>query len=277
MRHADIIVSRDNPQHLHQPQRLSNNKSSIKDEASITNTVIRNDNDTIANHDRYTYIPEEKDELLFEKKKSTVVLLGRLLLKCGCPCHRVDDTLQHTAKLLELDASFSFLPDSVLITFTNGDDSQSIMVKSPQGYDNGKIAKINDIMNLFHRGEVDLDRCLVLLHDVATSTPTCGVWSTVLSFAFSSFSASVMMFDGTWIDACISGFLGLLVAVLYITSVYFPIYARVFEISASACVAIIAKALHKYCCFASVAISAILILLPGYTMTVGVVIFVYLN
>ncbi|KAI7901170.1 uncharacterized protein BX663DRAFT_475603 [Cokeromyces recurvatus] len=214
---------------------------------------------------------EEKDELLFEKKKSIIILLGRLLLKCGCPCHRVDDTLQHTSALLELDTSFSFLPDSVLITFTNREDNQSIMVKSPQGYDNGKIAKINDIMNYFHKGEIDLDQCLVFLHEVATATPTCGIWSTILSFSFSSFAASAMMFDGTWIDACISGILGLLVAILYIMSTYFPIYSRVFEISVSACVAIITKAMHSYCCFTSVAMSAILILLPGYTMTVGVI------
>jgi uncharacterized membrane protein YjjP (DUF1212 family) len=163
------------------------------------------------------------------------------------------------------------LPDSVLITFTQGDETQSIMVKSPQGYDNGKIVMINDIMNFFHRGEIDLDRCLILLHDVATAPPTCGVWSTVLFFALSSFSASAMMFGGSWIDASISGALGLLVAILYILSAHFPIYARVFEISASVAVAIIARALHNYCCFTSVAMSAILILLPGYTMTVGVV------
>lgn len=145
------------------------------------------------------------------------------------------------------------------------------MVKSPQGYDNGKLAKINDIMNLFHRGEMDLDRCLVLLHDVATSPPTCGNWSTILFFTFSSFAASAMLFGGTWIDASCSGLLGFIVAILFLMSAQFPIFARVFEISASVLVAILTRALHKYCCFLSVAMPSILILLPGYTMTVGVV------
>lgn len=172
---------------------------------------------------------------------------------------------------MSLDASFSFLPDSILITFTNASDTQSIMVKAPQGYDNGKMAKINDIMNNFHRGEIDLDHCLVVLHEVATAPPTCGFWSTLIFFTASSFTASAMMFGGSWIDASISGALGLMVAILYLLSGYFPIYARVFEISASVFVALIAKTLHNYCCFTSVAMSAILILLPGYTMTVGVV------
>ncbi|KAI7881244.1 uncharacterized protein EV154DRAFT_575547 [Mucor mucedo] len=262
MRRADIMVSRDNPQHLHQ-HRLSGMISAnpAEDEAT-TSTMIENP---------HTHHHAEKDELLYEKKKSVIILLGRLLLKCGCPCHRVDEALQHTAKLLVLDASFSFLPDSVLITFTNASDSQSIMVKSPQGFDNGKIVKINDIMNNFYRGEIDLDRCLVVLHEVATAPPTCGLLSTLIFFTASSFTASAMMFGGTWIDACISGSLGLMVAILYILSGYFPIYARVFEISASVLVALITRALHNYCCFTSVAMSSILILLPGYTMTVGVV------
>lgn len=170
-----------------------------------------------------------------------------------------------------VDAAFSFLPDSVLITFTNINDTQSIMVKSPQGYDHGKIVSISDIMNHFHRGEIDLDQCLVLLHEVATAPPTCGLWSTLVFFTASSFTASAMMFGGTWIDASISGALGLLVAILYLLSARFPIYARVFEISASVAVAMITRALHTYCCFTGVAMSAILILLPGYTMTVGVV------
>ncbi|KAL7318855.1 pheromone-regulated protein prm10 [Mucor circinelloides] len=264
MRRADIMVSRDNPQHLHQ-HRISGVRNDDED-----STIHADMTDNLDQHSIHA-MPCVKDELLYEKKKSIIILLGRLLLKCGCPCHRVDETLQHTSKILELDASFSFLPDSVLITFTDGDETQSIMVKSPQGFDNGKIAKINDIMNFFQRGELDLDRCLVLLHDVATAPPTCGVWSTVTFFTLSSFTASAMMFGGSWVDACISGSLGLLVAILYILSAHFPIYARVFEISASVVVAIITRALHNYCCFTSVVLSAILILLPGYTMTVGVI------
>ncbi|KAL9538221.1 hypothetical protein MBANPS3_011096 [Mucor bainieri] len=272
MRRADIMVSRDNPQHLHQ-HRISGIRNDDDDQDTAVHADERIEQHTTNNNSSSNNNNDgvEKDQLLYEKKKSIIILLGRLLLKCGCPCHRVDETLQHTSKLLELDASFSFLPDSVLITFTDGDETQSIMVKSPQGFDNGKIAKINDIMNFFQRGELDLDRCLVLLHDVATAPPTCGVWATVTFFTLSSFTASAMMFGGTWIDACISGALGLLVAILYILSAHFPIYARVFEISASVVVAIITRALHNYCCFTSVVLSAILILLPGYTMTVGVI------
>jgi uncharacterized membrane protein YjjP (DUF1212 family) len=164
------------------------------------------------------------------------------------------------------------LPDSILITFLYENNTFSIMVKSPPGLDTGKIGTINDIMNLFFRSEIDLDRCLVLLHEVATAPPTCGIFSTVAFFVLSSGTASVMMFGGRWMDGAISVMTGTMVAILYILSTHFPIFARVFEMSASICVAIVARALHGYCCFTSVAMSSILILLPGYTMTMGVVI-----
>jgi uncharacterized membrane protein YjjP (DUF1212 family) len=87
----------------------------------------------------------------------------------------------------------------------------------------------------------------------------------------SSALASVVVFGGGWMDSAISSMTGLMVAILFILSTHFPIYARVFEVSASVCVAMVARALHSYCCFTSVAMASILILLPGYTMTMGVV------
>jgi uncharacterized membrane protein YjjP (DUF1212 family) len=145
------------------------------------------------------------------------------------------------------------------------------MVKAPQGYDTGKIGSINDIMNTFYKNDIDMDECLVQLHEVATSPPTCGIWSTLFFFVVSSALASVVVFGGGWMDSAISSITGLMVAILFILSTHFPIYARVFEVSASVCVAMVARALHNYCCFTSVAMASILILLPGYTMTMGVV------
>ncbi|KAI8370676.1 uncharacterized protein BYT42DRAFT_502659 [Radiomyces spectabilis] len=214
------------------------------------------------------------NDLVFEKKKKVVLLLSQGLLKCGCPCHRVEDTLQHTASSLGINASFSFLPDSVLITFSHPEDdsdTQSVMVKSPQSYDTGKIGQINRTMNSLHKDEMDIDTCITRLSEIMAAPPTCGFIATCLAFSLSAFSASALLFSGSWMDAGVSGALGLIVALLFILSNHYPIYGRVFEVSSSVIVALIARALHRYCCFTSVAVSAILILLPGYAMTMAVV------
>ena len=145
------------------------------------------------------------------------------------------------------------------------------MVKAAPGYDTGKIGQINDIMNAFHKDEISLDQCLGRLQALAAAPPTAGFWSTLFAFSVSAFTGSILLFDGSWIDAGISGALGLLVALLFILAKNFPVYGRVYEMSASVIVAIVTRALHNYCCFTSVVVSAVLVLLPGYSMTMAVV------
>ncbi|KAG0165434.1 hypothetical protein DFQ28_009396 [Apophysomyces sp. BC1034] len=145
-----------------------------------------------------------------------------------------------------------------------------MMVKTPQGFDTGKIGQVNAIVNAFFKKTISLDNCLCSLDEVVNAPLTCGCLTTLLAFAGSSFAGSALMFHGSWIDAAVSGALGLFVGMLFTLASEYPIYGRIFEISASVMVAIIARALHQYVCFTSVAVSAILILLPGYGMTLAV-------
>ncbi|KAI7863443.1 hypothetical protein BDF14DRAFT_1733977 [Spinellus fusiger] len=213
------------------------------------------------------------DESLFEKKKQIMLLLGQTLLKSGCPCHAVEDILKHTSKVFNVNATFSFLPDSVIFTFTHAvsEVTESIMVKAPIGFDTHKIGQINKIMNSYHNDKTSIQECLTELQNIAAAPATCGVISTLIAFGASSFSASCVLFGGSWADATLSGALGLLVALLSIVSSRFHTYSRVFDVSASVVVAIIVRAMHNYVCFTKVAVSAVLILLPGYGMTMAVV------
>lgn len=180
--------------------------------------------------------------------------------------------------MLAVDASFSFLPDTAIVTFSSDPQKQSFMIKSPQSLDMGRIGRTHAIMDRYFEdadGAADdlarLEECLAALEEVANSGPTWGMLGTLFAFGASSFSASVMLFEGSWIDASLSAGLGLVVALMFILASYYPIYGRVFEISACVLVAALARALHSYCCFTGVAVSGILILLPGYGMTVSVV------
>ncbi|KAI9467938.1 hypothetical protein BDB00DRAFT_777468 [Zychaea mexicana] len=217
------------------------------------------------------------------KKERLVVLLGECLLKSGCPGHRAEEALQHSASILGLtNASFSLLPETVLVTFMSDGGNkhqQSLMIKSPTSLDMGKIGQVHQIMNrcLIQQANTKkddddvLDQCIQALQHVSNSPPTWGFLGTLFSFFVSSFTACAMLFDGSWIDCILSGILGLVVAVLFVLASCRPIYGRVFEISACVFVSALAQALHAYCCFTSVAVSGVLNLLPGYAMTMAVV------
>ncbi|KAF7722311.1 hypothetical protein EC973_003462 [Apophysomyces ossiformis] len=207
-----------------------------------------------------------------ESHTKLLLLLAQCLLSSGCPSYRAEDALQHTSRWVGLDATFSFLPDSVLVTFVKDKAlTESIMVKTCQSYDTGKIGEINSVLNAFFKETIDLSTCLSSLDAIANAPATSSYRMMILAFAGSSFSASATMFGGSWMDAAASGGLGLLVGLLFTLACQYPIYGRVFEVSASVIIAIIARALHQYVCFTGVAVAAILILLPGYSMTMAVV------
>ncbi|KAI9270537.1 hypothetical protein BDA99DRAFT_433885 [Phascolomyces articulosus] len=115
-----------------------------------------------------------------------------------------------------------------------------------------------------------LDECIQSLQHVSNSPPTWGFFGVLFSFFTSSFTACAMLFNGSWMDCILSGVLGLVVAMLFVLASYRPIYGRVFEISSCVFVSALAQALQSYCCFTSVAVSGVLILLPGYAMTMAV-------
>lgn len=212
--------------------------------------------------------------------------------------------LKHCARLLDMDASFTFLPDSIMVTFflhtlhnpkkkKKKRKVHSMMVKASPSFDTGKLGRINHIMNQFlfqHKKQQNVtssnnsdeeeeenlgfnyfDHCLQSLYAVMDDPPTCGFCGTLAGFSLSAFSGCILLFNGSWVDAGLSGVLGAVVGLLSILSSRYPIYGRVFELSSSVIVALFARALHRYCCFSSVGVSAILILLPGYTMTIAVV------
>ncbi|CAO3652596.1 unnamed protein product [Cunninghamella blakesleeana] len=295
------------------------------DDLSKMNSIMDNKN----NDDGAIYIHiDDKikpilhdDSSSIETKKKFLCVLGKSLINDGCPCYRVESVLKHCAKVLGLEASFTFLPDSILIAFTNNDYlTESMIVKTSVAFDTGKIGTTNKVINTFikqikanndeddddvkkndhkhnnkkemnnkekrsgsrsrskqlppslppHHFLPEMENCLNALNKIREEPPTCGFWGTLFAFSASAFAASPMLFSGSWYDACLSAFLGLIVGLLFVLSCKYPIYGRVFELSSSFLVAIIARAFHQYCCFSSVAISGIIILLPGYSMTISV-------
>lgn len=137
--------------------------------------------------------------------------------------------------------------------------------------DNGKLEQIIKTVNKFYKEDITFEACMNDMNNIIISPPTCGIWRLIFAFIILGFSASIVMFHGTWIDGIVSGFLGGLVGLLLHLASSAPAYAPVYDITACAICAIIGRALHQYCCFNASVIPALLILLPGYNMTVSVV------
>ncbi|KAI7850393.1 hypothetical protein BDC45DRAFT_447055 [Circinella umbellata] len=193
--------------------------------------------------------------------------------------------------MLAIDATFSIVPDLVLVSITKPSDSsfdsggnsleqqqqqkskhqpETLTIKSSQNFDTGKLVRVTKTMNSLHKGDLDLDECLASLYEIIEAPATCGPFEICFSFAAIGFSATLCMFEGSWFDGLLAAALGLMVALLFLISMSFPVYGPVFEISACIMVGIVDRLSHDYVCFSKVAVSSILILLPGYGMTMAV-------
>ncbi|KAI8584123.1 hypothetical protein K450DRAFT_168768 [Umbelopsis ramanniana AG] len=207
-----------------------------------------------------------------EDKKKLIALMSQCLVRYGCPSHRIESSLEQTARFLSVDAAFSYVPGQMMISFGGVSmiDSQTVLIKVHQGYDIKKLADVDDVANALCRSELHVGDCLLKLEEIVNSPPTWGSYGTIVAFTMCSFTACLVMFGGSWTDSTVAGVLGFLVGALNVMASQHSVYSNVFEVSASAAVALISRSLFQWVCFSKVAISAVIVLLPGYSMTVAV-------
>ncbi|KAF1797369.1 hypothetical protein FB192DRAFT_1334546 [Mucor lusitanicus] len=225
-----------------------------------------------------------------EVEKKALISLCKSLMLYGAPCHRIEEALEHVSKALSLHATFIFIPGIMMMTFYNTpiDDakpafpwqqcychSQTILVRCPQGFDMGKLTKVNHIIQCMclkqeEEHHMSVPQSIQSLQEIFQAKPTWNAWITLLSHTLSSLFAALIMFNGTLIDTALSGALGLLVGLLILLSERFTAYSNILEISTTVLIAFIAKALDQWICFTGVVLSATSILIPGYTLTMSI-------
>lgn len=222
--------------------------------------------------------------------------------------------MEHVSKSLSLHATFVFIPGIMMMTFYNTPidnstttatttittttttttttatlpwhqcycHSQTVLIKCPQGFDMGKLTKVNDLIQSMclkkpdEKDYISATQSIQQLQEIFKAKPTWNPWITLLSHTLSSLFTALIMFNGTLIDTALSGGLGLLVGLLIILSERYTAYCNIFEISTTVLIAFIAKALDQWICFTGVVLSATSILIPGYTLTMSIVNIAYI-
>lgn len=178
--------------------------------------------------------------------------------------------MEQAAHVLGLEAAFFFIPGIMMICF--GDmQPRTLLVRCPQGFDMGKLAKVTGIANAICHKKLSLQECIDKLEDVAQASPTWGPLAILMAHTVSSLLTTAVMFNGSWMDTAVSGGLGLMVGMLTLVAGKYASYCNIFEISTSILVAFVAKALNPWICFTGVSLSATATLLPGYILTMSIV------
>ncbi|ROT41313.1 DUF1212-domain-containing protein [Sodiomyces alkalinus F11] len=198
--------------------------------------------------------------------------LCRALMTYGAPTHRLEEYMAMSARVLEIEGQFLYLPGCMIISF---DDSSTHttevkIVRAPQGLDLGKLRDVHDLYKEVVHDRMSVDDAIVKLDQIMARKLKFSNWIRIPLYGLASACVAPFAFQGRFIDMPIAFVLGCLLGFLQlILAPSNELYANVFEITAAIATSFLARAFGSIrggdlFCFSALAQSSIALILPGY-------------
>ncbi|KAI2467818.1 DUF1212-domain-containing protein [Annulohypoxylon bovei var. microspora] len=205
-------------------------------------------------------------------RQKYIIKMCKALMLFGAPTHRLEEYLRMTARVLEIDGQFLYLPGCMIISFDDRSTHTTEMkiVRTSQGIDLGKLRDTHEIYKLVLHDKIDLEEAIESLTRVMEEKDKFHPWLRVLVFGLASATVAPFAFDGQLIDLPVCFFLGCLVGTLQIiVAPRSDLYNNVFEITAAVLTSFLSRAFGSIrggtlFCFSSLAQSSIALILPGW-------------
>lgn len=202
--------------------------------------------------------------------------LCRALMKYGAPTHRLEEYMKMTARVLEIDGQFLYIPGCMIISF---DDSSTHtaevkVVRASQGMELGKLADVHIIYKEVIHDVIGVEEATQRLDEILNQPDQQHVLFRVLMHGCAAAMVGPFAFDARPIDMPVAFVLGCILGVLQLVlSPRSELYANVFEVSAAIIISFLARAFgsiqyngQPLFCFSALVQSSIALILPGYVV-----------
>jgi uncharacterized membrane protein YjjP (DUF1212 family) len=193
----------------------------------------------------------------------------------GAPTHRLEEYLNMSARVLEIEAQFLYMPGCMIVAFDDSSvhTSEVKLVRTSQGVDLGKLRDVHEIYKDVVHDRIGVEDATPRLDAIMGRKDKFQAWLRVFMYGLASATVGPFAFNARFIDlpfcfllGCIIGWLQLIVA---------PgndLISNVFEIGASVITSFAARALgsirgsngKEIFCFSAMAQSSIALILPGF-------------
>ncbi|KAK5631374.1 hypothetical protein RRF57_007088 [Xylaria bambusicola] len=205
-------------------------------------------------------------------RQKYVVEMCKALMMYGAPTHRLEEYLTMTARVLEIDGQFLYLPGCMIISFDDGQThtTEVKIVRSAQGIDLGKLKDIHEIYKSVLHDVYSVDEATGRISFIIAAKDKFHPWLRVLVFGLASAAVAPFAFGGRWVDLPFCFLFGSMVGALQIiVAPRSALYNNLFEISAAVLTSFLARAFGsirggKLFCFSAMAQSSIALILPGW-------------
>lgn len=205
-----------------------------------------------------------------------LIRLCRALMKYGAPTHRLEEYMQMTSRVLEIEGQFLYIPGCMIISFDDASThtTEVKVVRSLQGIDLGRLADVHEIYKEVIHDVIGVEEAIQRLDETTKRPNKFHVLFLIFAHGCASACVGPFAFNARPIDMPISFLLGCLLGILQlILSPKSSLYSNVFEISAAVLTSFLARAFgsirfqgEPLFCFSALAQSSIALILPGYTV-----------
>ncbi|KFY31526.1 hypothetical protein V493_01028 [Pseudogymnoascus sp. VKM F-4281 (FW-2241)] len=213
------------------------------------------------------------------QRQKYLVRLCRALMAYGAPTHRLEEYMRMSARVLELDGQFLYIPGCMLVSFDDlsTHTTEVKLVRTNQGVNLGKLKDVHEIYKEVVHDVIGVEEATQRLDSIIREKPKHHRWLLVFVYGLASVCVGPFAFQANFIDLPISFILGCVLGFLQlIVAPKSDLYANVFEISAAVITSFLARGFGsipynggRLFCFSALAQSSIALILPGYIILCG--------
>lgn len=208
-----------------------------------------------------------------------IMQLCRALMLFGAPTHRLEEYMQMTAKVLEVDSQFLYLPGCMIMSFDDPSTrtTEVKLVRVGQGIDLARLSDTHLIYKNVIHDVIGIEEAVQELDDVMKKKPRYPKWVVVLVYGLATATVGPFAFSARPIDMPIIFLNGLLVGLMqHLAAPRSVLYSNVFEVTSTVVTSFLARAFgsipwkvidgkrHYLFCFSAIAQSSIALILPGF-------------
>lgn len=208
-----------------------------------------------------------------------IMQLCRALMLFGAPTHRLEEYMQMTSKVLEIDSQFLYLPGCMIMSFDDPSTRTTEMklVRVGQGVDLARLSDTHLIYKNVIHDVVGIEEAIQDLDEVMKKGPRYNKFIVVMVYGLATATVGPFAFNARPIDMPIIFINGLLVgAMQHLAAPRSVLYSNVFEVTSTVLTSFIARAFgsiplrtvdgkREYLfCFSAIAQASIALILPGF-------------
>eukprot|EP00249_Psilotum_nudum_P014056 c24640_g2_i1 orf=1307-2398(+) len=221
-----------------------------------------------------------EDHNSFNLHRRFLYRLAVALHSYGSSASRTEYLIEKAADRLHEKVNIAVFPSLILLSFPDTDSDEPArnefhLITVESDLDVDKLGRADELANHVGKRDTPLPVAYWRLKAIATSISEFGKWWRFFSFALSASMAALLFFEGSIWDAYFAMLLGLVVGILDKIAAKSSLFGSLIEFAAAVIVSFMARLLSVHLtqlklCFSSIALSSLVQLLPGMSLTLGV-------